>query len=187
MSVPDNLRSTHSEKTKNAMKAPRSVKRITFNPSEANPGETLYVHVPKLNKNEVLVPGSLALRFDIDLSGGHANNFLVQNVSRALVSKMTVKFGGTILEETVDYDVYKTFQDLFLPGEKRDNMVPEGIQSKDLSKIRSGAGDAKTSGVDAEKILNGVYGKKISHQSGPSDPDRSRHFLSASSVPRPCF
>ena len=159
MSVPDNLRSTHSEKTKNAMKAPRSVKRITFNPSEANPGETLYVHVPKLNKNEVLVPGSLALRFDIDLSGGHANNFLVQNVSRALVSKMTVKFGGTILEETVDYDVYKTFQDLFLPGEKRDNMVPEGIQSEDLSKIRSGAGDAKTSGVDAE-ILNGVYGKK---------------------------
>ena len=160
MSVPDNLQPTHSEKTKNAMKAPRSVKCITFNPSEANPGETLYVHVPKLNKNEVLVPGSLALRFDIDLSGGHANNFLVQNVSRALVSKMTVKFGGTTLEETVDYDVYKTFQDLFLPGEKRDNMVPEGIQSEDLSKIRSGAGDAKTSGVDAEKTLNSIYGKK---------------------------
>ena len=160
MSVPDNLRSTHSENPKNAMKAPRSVKRITFNPSEANPGETLSVHVPKLNKNEVLVPGSLALRFDIDLSGKHANNFLVQNVSRALVSQMTVKFGGTILEETVDFDVYKTFSGLFLPGEKRDNMVPEGIQSEDLSKIRSVAGDAKTSGVDAEKILNGIYGKK---------------------------
>ena len=160
MSVPDNLRSTHSEKTKNAMKAPRSVKRITFNPSEANPGETLYVHVPKLNENEVLVPGSMALRFDIDLSGGHANNFLVQNVSRALVSQMKLTFGGTTLEDTVDYDVYKTFQDLFLPGEKRDNMVPEGIQSEDLSKIRSGAGDAKTSGVDAEKKLNEVYGKK---------------------------
>ena len=160
MSVPDNLRSTHSEKTKNAMKAPRSVKRITFNPSEANPGETLYVHVPKLNKNEVLVPGSLALRFDIDLSGDQANNFLVQNVSRALVSQMTVKFGGETLEDTVDYDVYKTFSDLFLPGEKRDNMVPEGIQSEDLCKIRSGSGDAKTTGVDAEKKLNEVYGKK---------------------------
>ena len=97
MSVPDNLLPTHSEKTLKAMKAPRSVKRITFNPSETNPGETLYVHVPKLNKNEVLVPGSLALRFNIDLSGGHANNFLVQNVSRALVSKMAVKFGGTLL------------------------------------------------------------------------------------------
>ena len=66
-----------------AMKAPYSVKRITFNPYEAKPGERLEVRVPKLNKNEVLVPGSLALRFDIDLSGGHANNYLVKNVSRA--------------------------------------------------------------------------------------------------------
>ena len=52
--------------------------------------------------NEVLAPGSLALRFDIDLSGGHANNFLVQNVSRALVSQLVVKFGGTTLEDMVD-------------------------------------------------------------------------------------
>ena len=73
--VPDNLRPKHREKTLNAMMAPRSVKRITFNPPEANPGETLNVHVPKLNENEVLVPGSLALRFEIDLSGGHANTF----------------------------------------------------------------------------------------------------------------
>ena len=73
---------------------------------------------------------------------------------------MTVKFGGTILEETVDYDVYKTFSDLLLPGEKRDNMVPDGIQSEDLCKIRSGVGDAKTTGVDAEKKLNEIYGKK---------------------------
>ena len=160
MSVPDNLHPTHSEKILRTMKAPRSVKRITFNPSQANPGETLLVRVPKLNKNEVLVPGSLALRFDIDLSGGHANNFLVQNVSRALVSQMTVRFGGETLEGTVDHDIYKIFSDLFLPGEKGDNIVPEGIQSKDLCKIRSGAGDAKTSGVDDEKKLKEVYGKK---------------------------
>ena len=160
MSVPDYLLPTHSEKTKNAMKAPRYNNRITFSPSSANQGGTLLVRVPKLNENEVLLPGSLALRFDIDLSGGHANNFLVQNVSRALVSKMVVKFGSETLEDTVDYDVYKTFSDLFLPGEKRDNMVPEGIQSEDLCKIRSGAGDAKSSGVDAEKKLNEIYGKK---------------------------
>ena len=106
------------------------------------------------------MPNSQALIFDIDLSGGHANNFLVQNVSQALVDKLVVKFAATILDETVGYDIYKTFQDLFVPGEKRDNMVPEGIQSEDLCKIRSGSEDAKTSGVDAEKKLNEVYGKK---------------------------
>ena len=94
------------------MKAERAVKRITFDRTEASPGETLYVSMPKLNNNEVLVPGSLALRFDMDLSGGHANNFLVQNVTRALVDKMVVKFAGRILQDTVGFDVYKIFEDL---------------------------------------------------------------------------
>ena len=80
------------------------------------------------------MPNSLALIFDIDLSGGHANNFLVQNVSQALVEKLFVKFAATVLDEIVGYDIYKTFQDLFLPGEKCDNMVPDGIQSEDLCK-----------------------------------------------------
>ena len=151
---------THNEKIMNAIKAPRTVKRITFNPSEANPGETLYVYVPKLNENEVIVPNSLALIFDIDLSGGHVDNFLVQNVSRALVDKLVVKFAGTVLDETVGHDIYKTFQDLFLPAEKRDNMVPEGIQSEKLCKIRSNSGDKATTGVDDEKKLKEVYGSK---------------------------
>ena len=155
MSVSESLDPTHKEKKLGGLKAIRAVKRIAF-----NPGETLYVHVPKLNENEVFVPNSLALVFDVDLSGGHANNFLFQNVSRALVHKLVVKFEGTILEETVGYDIYKIFQALFLPGEKRDNMVPEGMQSEDLCKIRSGSGDKKTTGVAAETRLTEVYGTK---------------------------
>ena len=159
---------THNAKTLRSMKAPYTVKRITFDRPDAKPGDMLQVHVPKLNKNEVLVPGSLALRFDIDLSGGHANNFLVQNVSRALVSQLVVKFEGTTLDDTVDYDIYKIFTDLFLPEEKRGNMLAEGIQSEDLCKIRSASRDKKTSQVNAENILEKVYGKKypinIDHQ-----------------------
>ena len=39
-------------------------------------------------------------------------------------------------------------------------MILEGIQSKDLCKTRSGAGDKETSGADAENKLNKVYGTK---------------------------
>ena len=106
------------------------------------------------------MPGSLALRFDIDLSGGHANNHLIQNVSRALVRKQVVKFSETTLEEIVDYDIYMIFTDLFLPEEKPGNMLVEGIQSKKLSQIRSGAEDKPTSGIDAENKLEKVYGNK---------------------------
>ena len=158
--VQESLRPTRSEKTLGALKAERAVKRITFERTKANPQETLYVSVPKLNENEVIVPGSLALRFNIDLSGGHANNFLVDNVGRALVDKLVVKYSGTILQDTVGYDIYKIFEDLFLSQEERDNMLQDGIQSEDLNKIRSNAGDKKTSSVATEIKLNGIYGTK---------------------------
>ena len=160
MAVPPSLLPSHSEKVLGAMRAERTVKCITFNPSEANPGETLYVSVPKLSEHEVIVSGSLALVFNINLSGGHANNYLVQNVSRALVEKFTVKFAATSVQDTDGYDIYKIFEDLFLSLNERTNMLSEGIQTLDLCKIRSGAGDKKTSGVDAENKLNGVYGTK---------------------------
>ncbi|XP_020628375.1 uncharacterized protein LOC110065572 [Orbicella faveolata] len=158
--LPENLCPTYSEKTVHAMKAKRVVKRITFTPSEANPGSKLYVYVPKLNENEVLVPGLLVLVFDFDLSGGEANNFLVKNVTWALVDRLVMKFVGTKLQDTVGYDIYKTFEDLFLSQEERDNRILEGIESEDLRKIRSNAGDKKTSGVDAENKLNDVYRSK---------------------------
>jgi len=158
--APDSLLPTHTGKIPRAIKAPRAVKRITFDRTEASPGETLYVHVPKLNENEVLVPGSLGLRFDIDLTGCHANNYLVQNVSRALVSKMVVKFAGTILQDTDGYDLFKIYEDLFLSQEQRDDMILEGIQSVDLCRIRSNAGDKKTSGVDTENKLHENFGTK---------------------------
>ena len=162
MAVPPSLLPSHSEKVLGAMKAERTVKRITFKHSEAHPGETLYVYVPKLDKDDVIVPGSLALVFNINLkvTGAHANNYLVQNVSRALVDKLKVKFAGSMIQDTDSYDIYKIFEDLFIPLHERANMLPEGIQSVDLCKIRSGAGDKKTSGVDEENKLNAVYGTK---------------------------
>ena len=94
--VSDDLKPSNNEKIMNTMKATYAVKRITFKPCEANPCEMLGVRVPKLNKHEVLVHGSLALRFDIDLSGGHANNYLVQNESRACEQASSQVWGNDL-------------------------------------------------------------------------------------------
>ena len=162
MAVQANLLPSHSEKTLGAMKAERTVKRITFNPTEADPGNTLYVSVPKLPGDEVIVPGTLALLFDLDLkiTGGHANNYLVQNVSRALIDHFVVKYAGTTIQDTNGYDIYEIFKGLFLSVDEREEMLLEGIQSTKLNKIRSDAGDKQTSGVDTENALNSVYKNK---------------------------
>ena len=36
------------------------------------------------------------------------------------------------LQDTVGYDIYKIFDDLFLSQEEGDNRILEGIQSEDL-------------------------------------------------------
>ena len=128
MYVEPHLLPIHSEAIFDSMQAEQTVTRIAFNPSTANPGDILYVAVQKLAKDVVMVPGLLALVFDIDLTGGHANNYLVQNVSRALVSRLTVTFGGTPVQDTNGYDIYKTrIEDLFLSVYERDEMLMEGI------------------------------------------------------------
>ena len=165
MAMQANLLPSHSVKTLGAMKAERTVKRITFNPTEANPGNNLYVSVPKLNEEEVIVPGTLALLFNIDLTGGHENNYLVQNASRALVDRFVVKYAGTTVQDTNGYDIYEIFKDFFLSTDEREEMILEGIQKDDLNKIRSNSGDKKTTGVDAENKLESIYKKQIPHQS----------------------
>ena len=105
---------THSTR---ALKAKRTVKRITFTFSEANLNE----------------PKHCALRFNIDLTGG-------QNVSRAPAHKFTIKYAGTTLHDTSGYDII--FWGLFLPPYVcENNMLLEGIQTKKLCKIHLNAGN----------------------------------------------
>jgi len=46
MAVPENLQPTYNEMIVRAMKAERTVNRITFDHSQASPGKMLYVSVP---------------------------------------------------------------------------------------------------------------------------------------------
>ena len=85
----------------------------------------------------------------------------MNNVSRALVDNLSVKFAGEILQDTDGYDLFKLYEDLFLTESGRSNWLGEGIQSEDLSKTRCNTGDKKTLGADKEKKrLNAVYGNK---------------------------
>ena len=178
MAVKPNLPPTHYGKNLGIIKAERTVKHITFNPSEANPGKTLYhdVSVARLNESEVIVPRSLALRFNPTVSG-QPNNFLVQNVSQALVDKYAVKFAGAVLQEAVGYDIFKIFEHLLLSEDEREDMLLEGIQSDVLSKIRSNASDKKPRALIKKKSSTPFTATNTTYSSSTiPDPKRSRCF-----------
>ena len=147
------------------LKAESTLQRTTFTPSSANPGETLYVNIPKLSGNNVIVPGSVSLAFNIDV-GGHANNTLVNNLGRNLVSNFKVVLGGETLQDTKRYDLFTTYHDLFLPKDERTRKLRQGISVPNMRKLRTGAGDADTSSagqVALGKIYSTRYHIPINH------------------------
>ena len=92
----------------------------------------------------VIVPGSVFLVFNLAISG-HENNNVVNNISRNLVKRQRVVFGGESLQDTTNYDLFQTYHDLFLPKEERENMLRHGISSENMQKLRTNAGDKDTS------------------------------------------
>ena len=147
------------------LKAESTLQRITFTPSSANPGETLYVSIPKLSENNVLVPGSVKLSFNLVVTG-HVNNTLVNNIGRNLVSNFKVVLGGEVLQDTKRYDLFMTYQDLFLSKKSRSRRIKQGISKLNIRKLRTSAGDASTSnagGVALGKIYSNRYHIPIEH------------------------
>ena len=67
----------------------------------------------------------------------------MNNVARALVDRLTVKFAGEIAQDTDGYDLFKLCEDLFLTENERTSMFREDIQSGDLSKISCSAENQK--------------------------------------------
>ena len=77
------------------------------------------------------MPGPFSLIFDSAVSG-HANNYIVNNVSRALVDRLTVKFAEIIAQNNDVYVLNKLYKDLSLTENERASMFREVIQSVDL-------------------------------------------------------
>ena len=140
------------------VKADRQYHSITHNPSTIGEGETLYVRVPKLRRDVLIVPGTLKLTFDMTKKG-NADNFFVNNVARSLQARVVDKLGGEILSDINYYYIYQTYKDLWLGKKKRKNMVMQGIGVENLRKLRSGAGDAEKDKAKQNAVLK-AYGKK---------------------------
>ena len=150
-SIPEKIDPNRMPKQPFGLKAESTLQRITFTPSSANPGETLYINIPKLSGNNVLVPGSVKLSFNLVVTG-HVNNTLVNNVGRNLVSNFKVVLGGETLQDTKRYDLFMTYQDLFMSSKERFRKLKQGISTPNMRKLRTPAGDASTSNAGDVKL-----------------------------------
>ena len=68
---------------------------------------------PNLGINDVNVPGTMNLSFNIELSSmADLKRALVSNVGRAIVKKLAVKFEGNKILGVDDFDMLACYRDL---------------------------------------------------------------------------
>ena len=75
------------------------------------PDELLTVRFPDLKENQVLIPGTMKLTFNISLSGTDANRILVKNLGRNIIRKLIFKLKSNEIISIDDCDIFYSYYD----------------------------------------------------------------------------
>ena len=81
---------------------------VAHNPSEIDQAHLLLVRFPNLGSDDVIVPGTANLFFNIELtSTADPNRTLVSNIGRAIIK--AVKFEGNEILSVDDFDIFACY------------------------------------------------------------------------------
>ena len=150
------------------LKTPRGVEGerrevvITHDPSTLSPGQTLFVKFHALGVDDVVVPGTAKLAFKLELDGARDDNRVpYNNLARNLVRDISVRLQGNEILSYRHANVYHNFKDNWLNSARLKNMVYRGIESTNVAKLRTQAGDANESANDGkDKAIADAYGNR---------------------------
>ena len=125
----------------------------TNDPSTIGPGELLTVRFPDLKENQVIIPSTMKLIFNISLAGTDVNRTLVGNLGRNIIRKLIVKLQGNEIISIDDYDILYSFYDCWKTATERRNAIFQGIveadgQTENAIKHRINAGDKANNAKD---------------------------------------
>ena len=105
---------------------------VTHNPSMIGQNQLLLVRFPNLGSDDVIIPGTANLSFDIELtSTADPKRTLVSNIGRAIIKILAVKFEGNEILSIDNYDVFACYQDLGKTKSEKRNVIRQGIISTD--------------------------------------------------------
>ena len=108
---------------------------------------------PDLKENQVIIPSTTKLTFNITLAGTDANRTLVEDLGRNIIRKLVVKLEGNEIISIDDYDVLYSYYDCWKCTNERLNAVFQGVveadgQTENAIKHRINAGDKANNAKD---------------------------------------
>ena len=158
MEVGDKLNLQRSYRKGFALKGLRQLIIKTNNTSTIGPDELLTVRFPDLKENQVIIPSTTKLTFNISLVGTDVNRTLVGNLGRNIIRKLIVKLEGNEIINIDDYDILYSFYGCWKCKTERLNavfQVEADGQMENAIKHRINAGDKANNAKD--QTLASIY------------------------------
>ena len=131
MEVGDKLNPQRSYRKGFALKGLRQDIIKTNKPSTIGPGKLLTIKFPDLKENQIIIPSTTKLTFNISLVGTDVNRTLVGNLGRNIIRKLVVKLEGNEIISIDDYDVLYSYYDCWKTVTERRNAIFQGIVEAD--------------------------------------------------------
>ena len=160
------LNPERSLRTPEGIKGIRQKVIVTHNPSEIDQNQELLVRLSNLGSDDVIIPGTANLSFNIELTSTvNANRTLVSNISRAVIKKLAVKFEGNEIMSVDDYDLFVCYRDLWKTKSDKKNAIRQGIISSgtctaNCIRLRINARNKDATNTE-DKAIADVYGNKF--------------------------
>ena len=153
MEVGDKLNPQRSYRKGFALKGLRQHIIKTNNRSTIGPGELLTIRFADLKENQVIIPSTTKLTFNITLAGTDVNRTLVGNLGRNIIRKLVVKLEGNEIISIDDHDVLYSYYDCWKTATERRNAIFQGIveadgQTENAIRHRINAGDKANNAKD---------------------------------------
>ena len=164
MEYGNKLNPEHSLGTAKGIKGTRQKVIVTHNPSEIGQNQLLMLKFPNLATDDVIVPGTANLSFNIELTSTTDPNRT--HIGRAIIQNLAVKFEGKDALCIDDFDILACYRDLWKTASEKKNAVRQGIISTDgdltpnCMKLRINAGNKDATNTQ-DKAIADTYGNKF--------------------------
>ena len=89
----------------------------------AYPGQYFHIKIPHGSENRVIVPDTLKITFNLDITSTDKARNVVNNVDRALVKKKELMLGSTRIDLIDNTDILDTYRGLYLSEKEREEKL----------------------------------------------------------------
>ena len=89
-------------------------------PNIAYPNQHIDIEIPHGSRDHVIIPDTVKITFNLDITSTDNARSVVNNVGRALVKKKVLMLGSKEIDTIDNSNIYDTYKDLYLSEKERE-------------------------------------------------------------------